>query len=201
MKKNLNNLIFLNSLFIASLIIANTLAGKLVSIGIFEVPSAVLVYGITFLCTDIIGEIWGKEEANNAVKRGFLIQCFSLIMIFFAIKLKPTPYMIEYNEHFKAVFGQNARMVGASLVAYLVSQANDVLIFHKLKDATNGDKKWLRNNVSTMSSQFLDTAIFVTIAFYGSVPSLWVLVYSQYITKMVIALLDTPFFYYFTKEN
>lgn len=182
-----------------SLLVANVIAGKLVDIYGFIVPSAVVAYALTFLCTDIVGEIWGKEEANKMVKLGFIIQIFSLILIFLAIKLKPAFFMIDYNEKFNVVLGQSARVVISSLIAYLISQANDVFIFHKLKEKTKGKYKWLRNNLSTLSSQFIDTSIFITIAFYGVVPNLLWVIISQYFIKLILALLDTPLFYLFTK--
>ena len=76
----------------------------------------------------------------------------------------------------------------------------DVTIFHKFKRKFYR-QKWLRNNVSTMTSQLLNTAIFITIAFYGNVPNLAVMIASQYVVKFCMALLDTPFFYYFTKSK
>jgi len=200
-KKNTDSLILLNAIFVASLIIANIVAGKVIQIGVFVVPSAVVAYAFTFLSTDIIGELWGKEEANKAVKRGFYIQIWALILISLAIVLKPAPFAVDYAKQFKTVLGQGARTVTASLIAYLFSQANDVFIFHKLKEKHKGKYKWLRNNVSTMTSQIIDTAIFITIAFYGVVPNLIHMVISQYIIKALLALLDTPIFYLLTRDR
>lgn len=199
--RKLNKLNMLNGFFIMSLLVANVVASKVVNLYGLIVPSAVVAYAITFLCTDVIGELYGKEEANNTVKLGFITQVFSLILIALAIKLPPAIFMIEYSQVFSQVLGQSLRVVSASLIAYLISQANDVFIFHKLKEKTNGKYKWLRNNVSTMISQFIDTVIFITIAFYGVVPNLWLMVVSQYIVKFILALLDTPFFYLLTKDK
>lgn len=201
MKKTNRNLILISSIFIMSLIVANVVAGKVIQIGRFVVPSAVVAYGITFLCTDVVGEIWGKRQSNELVKIGFITQIFALILITLAIKLPPAIFAIEYSNQFDIVLGQSARVVAASLIAYLISQTNDVLIFHKLKEKTKTKHKWLRNNLSTGLSQLLDTAIFITIAFWGQVPNLLVMIISQYIIKLIIALLDTPFFYYLTREK
>lgn len=199
--KNNKKLIYLNSLFIMSLIIANITAGKIISIFGLIVPSAVVAYAITFLCTDVIGELYGKEEANSTVKLGFVIQIISMILIFLAILLPPAPFMREFNVSFKMVLGQSFRTIIASLIAYMISQANDVFIFHKLKEKTNGKYKWLRNNVSTILSQTIDTSIFITIAFYGVVPNLLALVFGQLTIKVILALLDTPFFYLLTRTK
>ena len=89
------------------------------------------------------------------------------------------------------------RIVLASMIAYLISQNNDVLVFHLLKKVTKDKHLWLRNNGSTMISQALDSAVFVSIAFAGTVPGgvLWELIYVQYVIKLGIAVVDTPLVY------
>lgn len=200
MCKTEKNLIWLNCFFIASLLMANIVAGKIVSVGCFVLPAAVVAYPITFLCTDIIGEIWGEQEANTTVKRGFFLQIFALVLLYLAILLPPAAFAREYQEQFAVVLSSSARFVLASLCAYVASQHCDVKLFHGLKRKFC-KQKWLRNNLSTMTSQLLDTAIFITVAFYGTVPNLLVMIGSQYIVKFCMALLDTPFFYYFTREK
>jgi len=197
----LNKLIVLNGFFVMSLLVSNVTASKIISIGNLIVPAAVVAYAITFLCTDVIGELYGKEEANKTVRLGFILQLFSIGLLYIAIKLPPAPFMIEYNEVFQQVLGQSLRVVIASLIAYTISQFNDVYIFHKLKDMHGSKHKWLRNNLSTITSQLIDTSIFITIAFYGIVPNLWALILGQFTIKVVLALLDTPFFYLLTKKS
>lgn len=85
-------------------------------------------------------------------------------------------------------------------VAYYCSQSWDVWVFHKIREKGTGNK-WLRNNLSTMTSQIIDTAIFITIAFIGSVPNIWVMIGSQYLIKCIYALLDTIPFYYLTRGS
>ncbi|EML6498822.1 queuosine precursor transporter [Clostridioides difficile] len=201
MKKTERNLTLLNCVFVTSLVVSNIVAGKVIDIFGLIVPAAVVAYPLTFLCTDIIGEIWGKEEANRTVKRGILMQLFSLLLITIAIYLPSASFAQEYGNNLKVVLGQNVRFVLASLTAYILAQSNDVFIFHKLKDKFRGKHKWLRNNVSTMLSQLIDTAIFITIGFWGTVPSILTMIMSQYVVKFCLALLDTPFFYLLTREN
>ncbi|MCC0654219.1 queuosine precursor transporter [Clostridioides sp. ES-S-0001-03] len=200
-KKTERNLTLLNCVFVTSLVVSNIVAGKVVDIFGLVVPAAVVAYPLTFLCTDIIGEIWGKEEANRTVKRGILMQLFSLLLITIAIALPSASFATEYSSNLKVVLGQNVRFVLASLIAYILAQSNDVFIFHKLKERFNGKHKWLRNNASTMLSQLIDTAIFITIGFWGTVPSLITMIMSQYVVKFFLALLDTPFFYLLTRES
>lgn len=201
MKKTTDNLVIINAIFIMSLLVANVVAGKVVDIFGLIVPAAVVAYGITFLCTDVINEIWGKKEAQKTVKLGLKIQLASLVLILLAIALPPAVFALDFNIAFKTVLGQNARVVGASLIAYTISQAHDVISFNFWRNKTRGKHKWIRNNLSTLGSQAIDTAIFITIAFWGLVPSLLWMIFSQYIVKAIIAVLDTPFFYLLTKNR
>lgn len=201
MKKTNDNLIAINAVFIMSLLIANVVAGKVVDLFGFIVPAAVVAYGITFLCTDVINEIWGKEEAQKTVKLGLKIQLASTALILLAIWSPPAVFAVDFNAAFKTVLGQNVRVVFASLTAYTISQAHDVISFNFWRNKTKGKHKWLRNNASTLVSQIIDTAIFITIAFWGMVPNLLWMIISQYIVKAIIALLDTPFFYLLTRNN
>ena len=85
----------------------------------------------------------------------------------------------------------------SNLAAYFISQNLDVVIFHKLKDKHGSKKLWLRNNASTMLSQLIDTTLFITIAFYGVMPlsALFGLVVTQYVFKVLVSIIDTPFVY------
>jgi uncharacterized integral membrane protein (TIGR00697 family) len=199
MKKTEQNLQILLGIFVVSLIVANIVSAKIVSFWDLVIPAAIVAYPLTFLITDIIGEIWGKEMANRAVKIGFICQLISLVLIGLSILLPVAPFA-DNQEQFVGIMKSSFRVVAASLVAYLVSQSWDVWLFHKLKEKCNGKHKWLRNNASTLTSQMIDTAIFITIAFWGVVPNIWVMILSQYLIKAVYALLDTIPFYLLTKN-
>ena len=206
MKKTEKNLMLVNAIFVTSLLIANVVSSKIVSFWGLTVPAAIVAYPLTFLMTDVIGEIWGKEEANKTVKLGFICQMISLALIGCAILLPVAPFA-DNQAQFTAILGSSFRVVFASMIGYLVSQSWDVWIFHKIRDAyiakhgsTKGGR-WIWNNASTMTSQIIDTAIFITIAFSGVVPNIWTMILSQYLVKFVYALLDTPFFYLLTKKK
>ena len=199
MEKTNKNLLILNGIFITSLLIANVVSAKIVTFGGLVIPAAIVAYPLTFLMTDVIGEIWGKEQANETVKLGFICQLISLILIGLAIILPVAPFADNQAE-FKGIMAQSFRAVAASLVAYYCSQSWDVWVFHKIREKGTGNK-WLRNNLSTMTSQIIDTAIFITIAFIGTVPNIWVMIGSQYLIKCIYALLDTVPFYYLTRGS
>ena len=190
---------FLLSTFIASIVVSNVITGKLIQFGRFTLPGATLLYPITFLITDIVGEIWGKERGFRLVLWGFYGNVILLLGSLFILRA-PAPGFFENQSAYQIVLGATPRIVLASMVAYLISQFHDVWSFAFLKEKTGGRYKWIRNNVSTMVSQLIDTGLFTVIAFSGVVPTgaLWQIAVSQYLFKLVIALADTPFFYYAT---
>jgi len=191
----------ITALFVTSLVIANVVTGKILMIGGLVLPGAVLLYAITFLMTDLMSELFGKKEAQRLVKAGFIAAVFSSAMIYLTQQLPVAPFAAITQEAYDILLGMNVRFVIASMIAYYISQSWDVWFFHYLGKKTNGKKKWLRNNASTATSQLIDTLIFITIAFIGNVPNLLLMIVSQYIVKLGIALIDTPIFYYITRKH
>lgn len=193
MKKQDTALLYLIAIFAGSLVIANVLASKILNFAGFMVPAGVLAYSVTFICTDVLGELWGKEEANKMVKAGFITTIVVLALIQLSIIAPSAPFW-KGQSSFVAVLGSSMRIIIASLIAYLVSQSHDVWIFHLLKEKMSGKHLWLRNNLSTTISQLLDTIIFITIAFVGKMP-IMPMIFGQFIVKMIIAIIDTPIVY------
>lgn len=188
-----NSLIVLTAVFSASFVSASVLASKIINIfGIF-VPAGILAYCITFIITDTISEVYGKKTADSVVLAGFISLVAALVLMQTAIILPAAPFW-QNQEAFASVAGSTSRIIIASLAAYLLSQYHDVWLFHLLKRKTGGKHLWLRNNLSTAVSQFIDSAVFITIAFYGVMP-VWQLIFGQWIVKMAIALIDTPVVY------
>lgn len=179
-------------------VIANIIAAKLIMIGDFVVPAAVLVYSSTFLLTDIVDEKWGRKEGHRIVMTGFIVNVITVVAIYFAIHWQSAPFVSgAFDEAFRRVLGMTPRIVVASIVSYLISQNHDVWAFHFWKKKTGGKYLWLRNNMSTVVSQAIDTVVFISLAFYGVVSNdmLVHMMYGQYIVKVMIALADTPFVY------
>lgn len=199
--------VVLNTLFVTSLVISNVVSAKVLQLGPLQVPGAALCYCITFLCTDIIGELYGRTEANKTVRIGFICQCVASMLILLTQFLPHAVYAEEVAQAYNTLLGMNWRFFLASMLAYTVSQSWDVWVFHKLRDKyiqKHGSVKggrWIWNNASTMTSQFIDTIIFITLAFWGTVPNIWVMVVSQYVLKLILAALDTPVFYLLTREE
>ncbi len=205
MQKTPRNLSIINGIFITSLVTSNVISGKVAVLGALTVPAAVIAYPLTFLMTDVIGEIWGREEARHTVRLGILCQLISLLLIGLAILLPVAPFA-DNQAAFSSVLGSSFRVVAASLIAYVCSQTWDVWIFHSIRDryikkhgSVRGGR-WLWNNASTMTSQAIDTVIFIILAFWGTVPNIMTMILSQYAVKLVYAALDTIPFYLLTNR-
>lgn len=180
-----------------SVMMANVQVIKLVDLFGIGATLGNIVYATGFLVTDILSENHGKKEATQAVWIGFFsLLAMTLIM---TLALKFTPSADDFAQPaLETIFTVMPRLAFASMVAYLLSQGHDVWAFHFWKKRTQGKWLWLRNNASTMVSQLLDSVVFTTLAFYGTVPTnvFWQLVISTYVLKFVVAALDTPFVYW-----
>jgi uncharacterized PurR-regulated membrane protein YhhQ (DUF165 family) len=176
------------------------------------VAVGVLPYPVTFMCTDLISELYGEEKARDMVWVGLLLNVWVVFLLWLGSELPGTgidpgtgaplldaagrePVFFEIKN---LAFGA----VGASMIAYLAAQFCDVRIFHMMKRLTNGRHLWLRNNVSTMISQIVDsTAVILVTHFWAAAlpinseeplwPQLMVFIASGYVFKLFIAALDT----------
>ena len=205
----------LAALFITSLITAQLIAVKLLAVpfpgsfpivgGSVLVPAGVLAYALTFFASDCYAELYGRRPAQIMVNVGFGMNFVMLALVWLAIVAPGSPAGVD-PATFESVLGLSTNIVLGSLGAYIVSQNWDVIAFHAIGDWTDGEHLWLRNLGSTGTSQLIDTTIFVLLAFF-LVPSalgigqalpgavLVQLIVGQYILKLLIALLDTPFVY------
>ncbi len=203
-------------LFVTALVTAQLTASKVLAFGLpvsipvagdtLALPGAALAYALTFFASDIYAEIYGRRAAQILVNVAFALNFVLLALVWSTILAPAAGTSPVAPETFATVLGSSTNIVIASLAAYLVSQNWDVVVFHYLRDVTGGEHLWLRNIGSTATSQLLDTVIFVGLGFYlvplalgtGDPLPLAViasLLVGQYLLKLAIALLDTPFVY------
>ncbi|MFY8188295.1 MAG: queuosine precursor transporter [Flavobacterium sp.] len=190
-------------MFIASLVVSNLIFQKFFywdffGLYTFQISVGILPYPITFLVTDIISEVYGAKKANQVVTAGIFASLFSLLIIFVANAVPATSTSPITNEVFTSVFGKSALAVVASMIAYLAAQYIDIYIFHFWKRLTKGKMLWVRNNFSTITSQFVDTlSVLLLLCSFEILP--WdiftQLLISGFLFKLLIALLDTPLLY------
>lgn len=161
-----------------------------------------VLFGATFLATDILSELYGKEKSKKAVYIGLLTSISFIILSQFWLLYTPA-FDDGIFESFKTIFGNTPRIMISSLAVYAISQVFDVYVYHKFWEFTTkktGDKRkflWLRNNGSTLISQLLNTFLFTLFAFYGvqDTKTLITTFISSYIIFVVTSLLDTPIIY------
>lgn len=194
--RELSAYVYLGIAFHATLVTANVVAAKIIGVGGGFVPAGVLAYSITFPLADVITEVWGRHKARVVINAGIITQALVWILVWAAIELPPAPFWEQQQGAYAAVLGQSNRIIVGSLVAYYASQHVDVWLFALLRRALRGRALWLRNNVSTIAAQTLDTVLFILVAFYGK-PGypIGTMIGTQLLVKYAIAVADTPFVY------
>lgn len=204
------------ALFVTALVTAQLTAAKVLEFTLpiaipivgntLVMPGAALAYALTYFASDCVTELYGKRSAQVMVNVGFLMNFVLLALVWSTIWAPAAQSSAVPPETFRRVLGASTSIVLGSLVAFLVSQNWDVIVFHRLREATDGARLWLRNIGSTATSQIIDTVLFVGIAFViapqvlgtgSALPTSVViqLIVGQYLLKLLIALLDTPFVY------
>ena len=164
----------------------------------FEVSVGILPYPITFLVTDVISEIFGRKRANQVVVAGLFSTIFVMAVVSVADIVPATSWSPVNNEEFTKVFGRTGVAVAASMIAFLLAQFIDIRIYHFWKKLTKGKHLWVRNNFSTMTSQFVDTsAVLVLLCSFEAIE--WdmfgLLLLNGFLFKVLVAMVDTPFLY------
>lgn len=196
-----------------TLLAANLQVLKAVQFSILPDPIAIgtVLFATTFLCTDILNEYFGAKEARRAVILGFSgMLLFTLFMIL-TIGFAPLPqevigtdweWGLQNHEHIRALFTPVPAILLAGITAYLISQILDIWAYQKIRSLSNNRFRWLRNNVSTAISAFVDNTIFSVLAWIilSPDPLPWAVVWKTYIIgtyflRIGIALLDTPILY------
>jgi queuosine precursor transporter len=178
-------------------IIANIQVNK--SIEIFGLTATLgnTIYGSIFLATDILNEKYGAKDANRSVVFGFSSAVIMLVTM--SLSLLFIPSVNDYaHDSLMIIFNPALRIVAGSLMAYLISQFLDIKIYNIIKSILPSYKfLWVRNNVSTILSQVLDSTIFVLVAFLFvyEVSILFEIFITTIVFKVIIALIDTPFLY------
>lgn len=178
-------------------VLANIQVTKLIEIFGLTATLGNAIYGSIFLVTDILNEKYGKKEAKKAVWLGFISLLMMTVIMQVVLQFQPAADDFA-QESLSTIFGLIPRIALGSMIAYIISQYTDVLIFSFLRKLFPSDGAfWIRNNGSTMLSQLLDTLIFTSIAFWGVYPTdVWLSVFiSTYVLKFLVSILGTPFGY------
>ena len=186
----------LSVLFVTCLLVSNVIAGRLISVAGLVLPSAVILFPITYILGDVFTEVYGFRKTRLAIWGGFAANLL-MSMIFLAALALPAPSFFNDREAYAKVLGTTPRIVFASLMAYLAGEFANSIVLSLLKKTTKGKFLWLRTIGSTMAGQALDTALFIAIGFFGGVQPavLLQMMIAQYLFKVGYEILFTPLTY------
>jgi len=177
----------------------------------FNLTAGVLLWPVVFVMTDIINEYFGKSGVQRLSYFAVILICYAFLMIYFAMGLSPNewwqnesgllqePYLNDMNVAFNKVFGQGLWIIIGSIIAFLVGQIIDVMVFQRIKKMTGEKKVWLRATGSTLVSQLIDSYVVLVIAFYiggdWGLDRVLAIGTVNYLYKFIIAILLTPVIY------
>jgi len=189
---------------VLDIMLSNIQGPKLTTVFGMDTSLGMIIYSGIYFATDLLGERYGKREANRAVLIGFSTSLILIVLMSISLMFAPTQQgakreiALAVHEALLQIFGFTPRFVLGSLFAYLISQTHDVWLFHRLKRWTRGRHLWLRNNLSTMVSQLIDTVLYSTVVWWAlfDFRTALQLAGAKYLFKVIIAMIDTPFIYW-----
>ena len=182
--------------FVTCLIVSNITAVKLITVGDFILPGAIIIFPITYIIGDVLTEVYGYAKARRVIWMGFAANLFA-VATFALVGVLPAAGFWGAQEAYDTILGATPRILAASLIAYLVGEFANAYVLARLKVATEGRFLWVRTIGSTVVGQSLDSAIFVAIAFSGILPTdaLIMVIVVQAVVKIAYEALATPLTY------
>lgn len=183
-------------LFVASLLIANTLAVKIIQVGNFTLPAGILCFPIAYLVNDVLTEIYGYENTRAVIWWGFFCLALMTLLYYLATLLKPAPFWGD-QEAFGRLFGFVPRIAIASLIAFLIGSFLNSWIMSLMKVKTNGKHLWSRTIGSTIVGEGADSIVFNCVAFLGifTFDDVMKIALSGFLLKTLYEIIMTPLTY------
>jgi len=173
----------------------------------FFAPAAVFIYPFVAQAIDMINEVYGRKMAHLAIAIAFITQVLLVTFIAMTNSLSPAPFF-QFEEAWQNIFGLGIRITAASWIAFLICQNLDAFVFTKIKQRFLKQETsfkyanwlnpfiWLRSVITDVLDLTLDSIVFVTLAFYGEMPVI-PLIIGQIVSKNMIGFLDTPWFVWY----
>jgi uncharacterized integral membrane protein (TIGR00697 family) len=202
-----NKLDLLIALYIFCICAAELMGAKtfpLFTIGSLPIRPTVAIFllPLVFTINDIITEVYGKERTRSIIRSGLIVIALIFIFSVFAVSLPPSSLFEGTEPAYDMVFGISARVSAASLIAFAIAEFMDVVVYVNIRKRLGSERLWLRNNISNFISQFIDTAIFMTLAFYAfdqsptaNVTLLVGRILPYWLLKCFMSVIETPFVY------
>ncbi len=196
MQKSYKYLTLITVSFVSVLLISNIASTKIVDLKWFVFDAGTLLFPLSYIFGDILTEVYGYKQSRKVVWMGFAMALLMSLVFIIVGKLPPAA---DWGNQaaYDTILGLTPRIVIASLIAFFVGEFSNSYILAKLKILTQGKWLWMRTIGSTIVGQFLDTTLFVVIAFYGILPTelLIAIIISNYIFKTGLEIVFTPVTY------
>ncbi len=188
--------LIITSVFVTCLITANIIAVKLVDIGGLILPAAIIIFPISYIFGDILTEVYGYGASRRVIWIGFGCNLLAVVAIWIAGLLPPAGFW-QGQQAYDTVLGYTPRLLLASFVAYLLGEFANSFVLARMKVATQGRGLWTRTIGSTLIGEGLDSLVFISIAFAGTIPmaALVSTIITQWLFKVVYEILATPLTY------
>ncbi len=188
--------VIIASVFVTCLITANIIAVKFILLLGFLVPAGIIVFPLSYLFGDIITEVYGYGAMRRVIWLGFGCNLLAVIAMYLGGIAPAAPFWHD-QAAYNTILGFAPRLLLASFIAYLVGEFTNSFILAKLKIVTRGRWLWTRTIGSTLIGEGLDTLIFISIAFWGIIPtqSMLTAILTQWIFKVLYEVVATPLTY------
>jgi len=189
--------VVLVAVFITCLITANITAVKLVGVLGLVVPAAIIIFPISYIAGDVLTEVYGYRQARRVIWLGFLCNLLTVIAIWLGQAL-PAASFWDGQAAYERILGSTPRILVASFLAYLAGEFANAFVLAKMKIATRGRWLWTRTIGSTLVGQGLDSVVFITLAFAGTIPlaGLASAIVAQWLAKSAYEAAATPATYW-----
>ncbi|MDP2089493.1 MAG: queuosine precursor transporter [Flavobacteriaceae bacterium] len=183
-------------LFVASLLIGNTVAVKVITFAGFAIPAGILCFPIAYIVNDVLTEVYGFQKAKSVIWWGFISLAFMTLVYFLATIIKPAPFWQDQSS-FEKIFSVVPRIALGSLIAFLVGSLLNSMVLSRMKIWSKGKHLWMRTIGSTIVGEAADSVIFNLIAFGGifETKDLITIMISGFVLKTVYEVVATPLTY------
>ena len=183
-------------LFVAVLLISNVASTKILELWKFTFDGGTLLFPLSYIFNDVLTEVYGYRQSRRVIWTGFAAAALMSVVFYLVGELRPAPDWTA-QDAYMAILGQTPRIVIASLIAYFAGEFSNSYTLAKMKVATQGRWLWMRTIGATIVGEFVDTGLFVMVAFYGVLPTslLISVTVSNYIFKVGFEVLATPITY------
>lgn len=183
-------------LYISCILIANIAAFKVIQLFSITMTAGTLIFPISYILGDVFSEIYGYRTTKKIIIGGFL--CNALMVLMFAITIKlPYPNYFSNQDSFALVLGNTPKLFFASVLAYFIGGLSNTFIMNYIKNNSRIKYLWFRTILSTIVGETLDSIIFLSIAFLGSLrfKDLALMILYQAMAKILFEIVMTPITY------